>query len=72
MTGACISLLSLLFKLVNHRAMLYKVADVCLDINENRLSKFELALTLTKLIETLTVEDSQYNFTQHFYSDGNT
>ena len=67
--GACISLLSLLFKLVNHRAMLYKVSDVCMDINENRLSKFELALILTKVIETLTVEDSQYNFTQHFYSD---
>ena len=30
-------------------------------------TKFELALLMTKLIDVCTVEDVQYNFTEHFY-----
>ena len=37
------------------------------EVNENRLSKFELALLMTKLIDVCTVEVVQYNFTEHFY-----
>jgi len=36
------------------------------DINENRLSKFEIALGIVKMIEDLVEDDVQYNFVQHF------
>ena len=38
------------------------------DINENRLSKFELALGLVKVIEDFVEDDVQYNFIQQFAS----
>ena len=36
------------------------------DINENRLSKFELALGLVKCMEDFLEDDVQFNFVQHF------
>jgi hypothetical protein len=40
------------------------------DINENRLSKFELALGITKCIEDFLEDDVQFNFVQHLTGDG--
>ena len=65
--GACVSGVSLFLKLVMHRRSLNKLEHALKDVNENRLSKFELALLMTKLIDVCTVEDVQYNFTEHFY-----
>ena len=45
------------------------VADAMRDVNENRLSKFELALLITKIIDDVTLEEVQFNFVEHFYSD---
>jgi hypothetical protein len=39
------------------------------DINENRLTKFEFALGVTKVLEDFLEDDVQYNYVQHFYSD---
>lgn len=39
------------------------------DVNENRLSKFELALLISKMIDDVTLEEVQFNFVEHFYSD---
>ena len=36
------------------------ICDVLRDINENRLNKFELALSLVKLQERLLDDDIQY------------
>ena len=66
-TSACVSGVSLFLKLVMHRRSLNKLEHALKDVNENRLSKFELALLMTKLIDVCTVEDVQYNFTEHFY-----
>ena len=65
--GACVSGVSLFIKLVMHRRSLNKLEHALKDVNENRLSKFELALLMTKLIDVCTVEVVQYNFTEHFY-----
>ncbi len=45
------------------------LADAMRDVNENRLSKFELALLITKIIDDVTLEEVQFNFVEHFYSD---
>jgi hypothetical protein len=33
------------------------------------LSKFELALLISKMIDDVTLEEVQFNFVEHFYSD---
>ena len=45
------------------------LAEALRDVNENRLSKFELALLLSKMIDDVTLEEVQFNFVEHFYSD---
>ena len=39
------------------------------DMNENRLTKFEFALGITKMLEDFLEDDVQYNFVQHLYDD---
>ena len=47
---------------------LYAIARPLEDLNENRLSKFEFALLITKIMEDFLSSDIQYNFVQHFRS----
>jgi hypothetical protein len=37
------------------------------DLNENRLSKFEIALGLNKILEDFLEEDVSFNYVQHLY-----
>jgi hypothetical protein len=37
------------------------------DLNENRLSKFEIALGLNKILEDFLEEDISFNYVQHLY-----
>ena len=69
LSGVCVTMATLLLKLIMHRIRLDNLSDALLDINENRVSKFELALLLTKFVDDITVEDVQYNFTEHFYTN---
>jgi len=39
------------------------------DLNENRMSKFEIALGLVKCMEDFLEDDVSFNFVQHFYGD---
>jgi len=39
------------------------------DINENRLTKFEIAVGITKCMEDMLEDDVQYNFVQHLGGD---
>jgi len=39
------------------------------DVNENRLTKFEIAIGMTKCMEDLLEDDVQYNFVQHLGGD---
>lgn len=63
-----ISLVLLLKSFVEQRMCLRQIYQSLKDVNENRLSKFELALLLTKYSEVMLTADVQYNFVQHFYS----
>lgn len=38
------------------------------DLNENRLTKFEFALYVFKLMEAFLTDDVSYNFAEHFYT----
>jgi hypothetical protein len=38
------------------------------DLNENRLSKFEFALYIQKLLEFFLTDDVAFNYVEHFYS----
>ena len=58
----------LLKSLVEHRMSMRAVYQSLKDVNENRLSKFELALLLTKYSEVMLTADVQYNFVQHLYT----
>ena len=68
MTSIPISLLLLLKSFIGHRMYLRQIYQSLKDVNENRLSKFELALLLTKYSEIMLSADVQYNFVQHFYT----
>mmetsp|Transcript_41425 Transcript_41425/g.130436 ORF Transcript_41425/g.130436 Transcript_41425/m.130436 type:complete len:359 (-) Transcript_41425:41-1117(-) len=66
-----ISMGRLLIVLNSQHMVLDDICDVLRDINENRLNKFELALSLVKLQERLLDDDIQYNFVEHFYTGTN-
>jgi hypothetical protein len=38
------------------------------DLNENRLSKFEFALYVQKLLEFFLTDDIAFNYVEHFYT----
>jgi hypothetical protein len=38
------------------------------DLNENRLSKFEFALYVQKLMEFFLTDDVAFNYVEHFYT----
>jgi len=61
-----INLFLLLKCFVQQRIILRQVYLSLKDVNENRLSKFELALLLTRYSEILLADEPQYNFVQHF------
>eukprot|EP00292_Cryptomonas_paramecium_P005945 CAMPEP_0113662762 /NCGR_PEP_ID=MMETSP0038_2-20120614/760_1 /TAXON_ID=2898 /ORGANISM="Cryptomonas paramecium" /LENGTH=390 /DNA_ID=CAMNT_0000577701 /DNA_START=8 /DNA_END=1178 /DNA_ORIENTATION=+ /assembly_acc=CAM_ASM_000170 len=44
------------------------LSEAMRDMNENRLSKFELSLLMVKQMEMLLDEDVQFNFVEHFRS----
>jgi hypothetical protein len=43
--------------------------DAMKDVSQNRLSKFELALLLTKITEDVVKEPAVCNFVEHFYTN---
>ena len=63
-----VSLILLLKSFVEQRMCLRAIYQSLKDVNENRLSKFELALLLTKYSEVMLTADVQYNFVQHLYT----
>ena len=67
--GVMVSLTVLFYQMVCEKQRNMDLAESLRDVNENRLSKFELALLLCKLIDDVTLEEVQYNFVEHFYSD---
>lgn len=68
LSSLAISLLSLLRAMVHQSLELNDLCDVFSDVNENRLSKFETALLMKKVMERLLDTSIQYNFVQHFYT----
>ncbi len=66
-SSVLLSLLSIVVIMMLSQQQLKKIAGLLKDINENRLSKFELALGMTKIIEDFLEDSVQYNFVQHFY-----
>jgi len=71
-SSLCISSFSLLFKMTQHTVLLSNVCDGLKDINENKLSKFELALLITKISDVMLDDDIQYNFVEHLYTSHHT
>mmetsp|Transcript_22202 Transcript_22202/g.52558 ORF Transcript_22202/g.52558 Transcript_22202/m.52558 type:complete len:511 (+) Transcript_22202:48-1580(+) len=71
-TSMGLSLLSslgmLMHALVTQSMQVEEICDCLKDINEHRLSKFEFALFVHKLQETMLDDDIQYNFVEHFYT----
>ena len=61
-------LFSLFFKMVQEKVGLASTVTPLKDLNENRLSKFEMALLLIKIMEDLLPDDIQYNWVQNFNS----
>jgi hypothetical protein len=66
---ACVSLGVLFYQMVCEKQRATDLAEALRDLNENRLSKFELALLLVKLVDDVTLEESHFNFVEHFYSN---
>ena len=66
------STFSLLRMLTQHTVLLSNVCDGLKDINENKLSKFELALLITKISDVMLDDDIQYNFVEHLYTSHHT
>ena len=61
-------LFSLFFKMVQEKVGLASAVSPLKDLNENRLSKFEMALLLIKIMEDFLPDDIQYNWVQNFNS----
>jgi hypothetical protein len=61
-------LLQLLYNIVGERMALHAVVQPLNDLNENRLSKFEAALLLSKMMEDFLLTDINFNFVQLFNS----
>jgi hypothetical protein len=47
----------------------HDLADCMRDLNENRLSKFEVALLLYKIMDDVLIQEVQFNWTQHLVDD---
>jgi hypothetical protein len=68
LVGLLFSLALLFRQMVDEKLRLRLHYHALNDLNENRLTKFEIALYLTKLCEDFLTRDVQYNFVEHFYS----
>jgi len=67
--SAMVSMGVLFYQMVGEKQRNMDLAEALRDVNENRLSKFELALLISKMIDDVTLEEVQFNFVEHFYSD---
>ncbi len=67
-SALAVQLASLFFKMVQEKIGLGLVVTPLKDLNENRLSKFEMALLLIKLMEDFLPDDIHYNWVQNFNS----
>jgi len=63
-----LSIFMLLRLFCAENVVLEKIKCTMCDLNENRLSKLEVALTMSKLIEIFTEMEVDFNFVGHFYS----
>ena len=67
-SALALQLFSLFFKMVQEKVGLAAIAMPLKDLNENRLSKFEIALLWLKIMEDFLPDDIQYNWVHHFNS----
>ena len=67
-SALAVQLFSLFLKMVQEKIGLGLVVRPLKDLNENRLSKFEMALLLIKIMEDFLPDDIHYNWVQHFNS----
>ncbi|KAJ1496389.1 hypothetical protein T484DRAFT_2081696 [Baffinella frigidus] len=63
-----LSLSQLLYQMNSEHAKLLGIQRPLEDLNENRLTKFEFVLLITKIMEDFLDSDVQYNFVEHFRS----
>jgi len=63
-----LSLAQLLYQMNAEHTKLKRIQKPLMDLNENRLTKFEVALLMTKIMEDFLDADIQYNFVEHFRS----
>ena len=68
-TSIWLSIVNLTFIITMNQTKLVLITSFCKDVNENRLSKFELALGLVKILEDLLEDDVQFNFVQQLAGD---
>eukprot|EP00960_Hanusia_phi_P010763 315888-Hanusia_phi.AAC.1 len=71
LVSAITSLAILFYQMVCEKQRNSDLSESLRDVNENRLSKFELALLICKMIDDVTLEEVQFNFLEHFYSNPN-
>jgi len=63
-----VSTMGLMFAMVREKTMLGFHYDALKDLNENRMSKFEVALYMVKIIEDFITDEVTFNFVEHFYT----
>jgi len=62
------SFFMVLWDMAEEKTILDNMEDAFKDLNENRLTKFEIALLLVKMSEDATTEAIEYNFVEHFHT----